>query len=95
MEHACPVQRQSHRLTRAHQRALLHLRCQPHAAGEVIQAQLTKTVSLLLFVVIPFLFFYCQTKVHGKDRVKFMETLVVADVAELKDNQVRWKIVLP
>lgn len=28
-----------------------------------------------------------QTKVHGKDRVKFMESLVVADVAELKDNQ--------
>ncbi|XP_072305479.1 aminomethyltransferase, mitochondrial [Eucyclogobius newberryi] len=28
-----------------------------------------------------------QTKVHGKDRVKFMESLVVADIAELKDNQ--------
>ncbi|RVE70301.1 hypothetical protein OJAV_G00063120 [Oryzias javanicus] len=28
-----------------------------------------------------------QTKVHGKDRVKFMESLVVADVAELKNNQ--------
>ncbi|XP_076131901.1 aminomethyltransferase, mitochondrial [Alosa pseudoharengus] len=28
-----------------------------------------------------------QTKVHGKDRVKFMESLIVADVAELKDNQ--------
>ncbi|XP_017266700.1 aminomethyltransferase, mitochondrial [Kryptolebias marmoratus] len=28
-----------------------------------------------------------QTKVHGKDRVKFMESLVVADVEELKDNQ--------
>lgn len=32
--------------------------------------------------------FFCQTKVHGKDRVKFMESLVVADIAELKDNQV-------
>ncbi|KAM9342476.1 LOW QUALITY PROTEIN: aminomethyltransferase, mitochondrial [Pholidichthys leucotaenia] len=28
-----------------------------------------------------------QTKVHGKDRVKFMESLVVADIAELKANQ--------
>ncbi|XP_023812206.1 aminomethyltransferase, mitochondrial [Oryzias latipes] len=28
-----------------------------------------------------------QTKVHGKDRVKFMESLVVADIAELKTNQ--------
>ncbi|TNN61815.1 Aminomethyltransferase, mitochondrial [Liparis tanakae] len=28
-----------------------------------------------------------QSKVHGKDRVKFMESLVVADIAELKDNQ--------
>nr|XP_061841498.1 aminomethyltransferase, mitochondrial-like [Nerophis lumbriciformis] len=28
-----------------------------------------------------------QTKVHGKDRIKFMESLVVADVWELKDNQ--------
>uniref|UniRef100_A0A3P8V0P4 Aminomethyltransferase n=1 Tax=Cynoglossus semilaevis TaxID=244447 RepID=A0A3P8V0P4_CYNSE len=28
-----------------------------------------------------------QTKVHGKDRVRFMESLVVADIAELKDNQ--------
>uniref|UniRef100_A0A667XPI6 Aminomethyltransferase n=1 Tax=Myripristis murdjan TaxID=586833 RepID=A0A667XPI6_9TELE len=28
-----------------------------------------------------------QTKVHGKDRVKFMESLVVADVGELQDNQ--------
>ncbi|KAG8002824.1 Aminomethyltransferase [Nibea albiflora] len=28
-----------------------------------------------------------QTKVHGKDRVKFMESLVVADIEELKDNQ--------
>ncbi|XP_061592594.1 aminomethyltransferase, mitochondrial [Cololabis saira] len=28
-----------------------------------------------------------QTKVHGKDRVTFMESLVVADIAELKDNQ--------
>lgn len=32
--------------------------------------------------------FLCQTKVHGKDRVKFTESLVVADIAELKDNQV-------
>ena len=31
----------------------------------------------------------CQTKVHGRDRVKFMESLIVGDVAELKDNQVR------
>uniref|UniRef100_A0A3B3R8F5 Aminomethyltransferase, mitochondrial n=1 Tax=Paramormyrops kingsleyae TaxID=1676925 RepID=A0A3B3R8F5_9TELE len=30
-----------------------------------------------------------QTKVHGKDRVKFMESLIVADVAELKDNQAK------
>lgn len=29
-----------------------------------------------------------QTKVHGKDRIKFIESLVVADIAELKDNQV-------
>lgn len=28
-----------------------------------------------------------QTKVHGKDRIKFMESLIVGDVAELKDNQ--------
>ncbi|TSO77723.1 Aminomethyltransferase, mitochondrial [Bagarius yarrelli] len=28
-----------------------------------------------------------QTKVHGKDRVKFMESLIVGDVADLKDNQ--------
>ncbi|KAG2471178.1 GCST protein, partial [Polypterus senegalus] len=28
-----------------------------------------------------------QTKVHGKDGVKFMESMVVADIAELKDNQ--------
>lgn len=28
-----------------------------------------------------------QTKVHGKDRVKFMESLIVGDIAELKDNQ--------
>lgn len=28
-----------------------------------------------------------QTKVHGKDRVKFMESLVVADISELQDNQ--------
>ncbi|TMS16561.1 Aminomethyltransferase, mitochondrial [Larimichthys crocea] len=28
-----------------------------------------------------------QTKVHGKDRVKFMESLVVADIEDLKDNQ--------
>ncbi|GAA6106439.1 aminomethyltransferase, mitochondrial [Tachysurus ichikawai] len=28
-----------------------------------------------------------QTKIHGKDRVKFMEALIVGDVAELKDNQ--------
>ncbi|XP_067096394.1 aminomethyltransferase, mitochondrial [Osmerus mordax] len=28
-----------------------------------------------------------QTKVHGRDRVKFMESLIVGDVAELKDNQ--------
>ncbi|KAK5615393.1 hypothetical protein CRENBAI_001925 [Crenichthys baileyi] len=29
-----------------------------------------------------------QTKIHGKDRVKFMESLVVADITELKDNQI-------
>uniref|UniRef100_A0A8B9KP45 Aminomethyltransferase n=1 Tax=Astyanax mexicanus TaxID=7994 RepID=A0A8B9KP45_ASTMX len=28
-----------------------------------------------------------QTKVYGKDRVKFMESFVVGDIAELKDNQ--------
>lgn len=28
-----------------------------------------------------------QIKVHGKDRIKFMESLVVADIAELQDNQ--------
>lgn len=28
-----------------------------------------------------------QTKVHGRDRVKYMESLIVGDVAELKDNQ--------
>ncbi|KAJ8257534.1 hypothetical protein GJAV_G00186620 [Gymnothorax javanicus] len=28
-----------------------------------------------------------QSKIHGKDRVKFMESLIVGDVAELKDNQ--------
>ncbi|XP_067855087.1 aminomethyltransferase, mitochondrial [Heptranchias perlo] len=28
-----------------------------------------------------------QSKVMGKDRVKFMESLIVGDVAELKDNQ--------
>lgn len=28
-----------------------------------------------------------QTKVYGKDRVKFMESMIVGDIAELKDNQ--------
>uniref|UniRef100_A0A8C5MJJ1 Aminomethyltransferase n=1 Tax=Leptobrachium leishanense TaxID=445787 RepID=A0A8C5MJJ1_9ANUR len=28
-----------------------------------------------------------QTRVHGKDRVRFMESLVVGDIAELKENQ--------
>ncbi|KAF7695499.1 aminomethyltransferase, mitochondrial [Silurus meridionalis] len=28
-----------------------------------------------------------QTKVHGKDRVKFIESLIVGDIAEMKDNQ--------
>uniref|UniRef100_A0A8C5BFZ0 Aminomethyltransferase n=1 Tax=Gadus morhua TaxID=8049 RepID=A0A8C5BFZ0_GADMO len=28
-----------------------------------------------------------QSKVHGKDRIKFMESMVVADIAELQDNQ--------
>ncbi|KAG1973781.1 aminomethyltransferase, mitochondrial [Pimephales promelas] len=28
-----------------------------------------------------------QTKVYGRDRVKFMESLIVGDIAELKDNQ--------
>ncbi|MBN3295090.1 GCST protein, partial [Amia calva] len=28
-----------------------------------------------------------QTKIHGKDRVRFMESLIVGDIAELKDNQ--------
>lgn len=31
-----------------------------------------------------------QTKVFGRDRVKFMESLVVGDIAELKPDQVRW-----
>lgn len=30
-----------------------------------------------------------QSKVHGRDRGKFMESMIVGDVAELKDNQVR------
>uniref|UniRef100_A0A8C2KX54 Aminomethyltransferase n=1 Tax=Cyprinus carpio TaxID=7962 RepID=A0A8C2KX54_CYPCA len=30
-----------------------------------------------------------QTKVYGRDRVKFIESLIVGDIAELKDNQVR------
>lgn len=29
-----------------------------------------------------------QTKVYGRDRVKFIESLIVGDIAELKDNQV-------
>lgn len=29
-----------------------------------------------------------QTKVFGRDRVKFMESLVVGDIAELKPDQV-------
>ncbi|XP_016372544.1 aminomethyltransferase, mitochondrial-like [Sinocyclocheilus rhinocerous] len=28
-----------------------------------------------------------QTKVYGRDRVKFIESLIVGDIAELKDNQ--------
>ncbi|KAJ8015928.1 hypothetical protein DPEC_G00001790 [Dallia pectoralis] len=28
-----------------------------------------------------------QSKVHGRDRVKFIESMVVGDIAELKDNQ--------
>ncbi|XP_063282619.1 aminomethyltransferase, mitochondrial [Pelobates fuscus] len=28
-----------------------------------------------------------QTKVHGKDRIRFVESLVVGDIAELKQNQ--------
>ena len=28
-----------------------------------------------------------QTEVHGKDRIAFMESLVVGDIAGLKDNQ--------
>lgn len=31
-----------------------------------------------------------QTKVFGRDRVKFLESLVVGDIAELKPNQVRF-----
>lgn len=34
LEYACAVQRQSHYLTYAHAPALLHLRCQSHAAGQ-------------------------------------------------------------
>ncbi|KTF85962.1 hypothetical protein cypCar_00033103 [Cyprinus carpio] len=28
-----------------------------------------------------------QTKVYGRDRMKFIESLIVGDIAELKDNQ--------
>ncbi|XP_010894144.1 aminomethyltransferase, mitochondrial isoform X1 [Esox lucius] len=28
-----------------------------------------------------------QSKVHGRDRVKFIESMIVGDIAELKDNQ--------
>uniref|UniRef100_A0A8C6Y2S6 Aminomethyltransferase, mitochondrial n=1 Tax=Naja naja TaxID=35670 RepID=A0A8C6Y2S6_NAJNA len=31
-----------------------------------------------------------QTKVFGRDRVKFIESLVVGDIAELKPDQVQW-----
>lgn len=37
-----------------------------------------------------YLLFSPQTKVYGKDRVKFMESLIIGDVAELKDNQVKY-----
>ena len=33
-----------------------------------------------------------QTHIHGKDRVKFMESLCVADVQSLKPNQVSLKV---
>ena len=49
----------------------------------------THTLSVCFTQGFPLLPLFCQTKVHGKDRVKFMESLVVADIAELKDNQVR------
>lgn len=39
------------------------------------------------YIFFPPPLFFRQTKVHGKDRVKFMESLVVADIAELQDNQ--------
>lgn len=42
-----------------------------------------------VFLICVSVCFPCQTKVHGRDRVRFMESLVVADIAELKDNQVR------
>ncbi|XP_006770657.1 PREDICTED: aminomethyltransferase, mitochondrial, partial [Myotis davidii] len=31
--------------------------------------------------------FFSQTKIHGRDRVKLMESLVVGDIAELRPNQ--------
>lgn len=36
-----------------------------------------------------YLLFSPQAKVYGKDRVKFMESMIVGDIAELQDNQVR------
>lgn len=48
----------------------------------------TRDPSHLVYLRLVILCFSCQTKVHGKDRVKFMESLVVADIEELKDNQV-------
>ncbi|KAG8548735.1 hypothetical protein GDO81_024394 [Engystomops pustulosus] len=30
-----------------------------------------------------------QTRIHGKDRISFIESLVVGDIAELKPNQAR------
>lgn len=100
LEYARPVQRQPHRFTHAHQRALLRLRRQPHAAGDadVTQAKSYHMHTLsrswherhgMFRYYFPLPPLFCQTKVHGKDRVKFMESLVVADIAELKDNQVR------
>lgn len=58
---------------------------------------LTEIINILIkyFFVLNTIYlwiFSLQTKVHGKDRVAFMESLVVADIAELKDNQVRWRM---
>lgn len=58
---------------------------------------LTEIINILikyffLLNIIYLWIFSLQAKVHGKDRVAFMESLVVADIAELNNNQVRWRL---